>query len=171
MTKKGICLLVVSLVFLAAGTGYCGSREIARFPLDSLDGVITRDGVSLDTTIKVEGGGSLRVETNGPTVIRLFEVRGLNVDKARLAYRASVRTEKVKGKVYLEMWLRFQGQGEYFSRGLQNPLTGTNEWSTLETPFFLKKGDRPDMARLNLVVEGPGVIWIDDIRLICEPLK
>jgi hypothetical protein len=57
-----------------------------------------------------------------------------------------------------------------FSRALQAPLTGSNEWSTQSTPFLLRQGDNPDNAKLNLVVNGTGTVWIDDIRLIMAPL-
>ena len=63
------------------------------------------------------------------------------------------------------------GRGEYFSRDLGSPLTGTVDWSAEETPFFLKKGENPDNIKLNLVVEGKGTVWIDDIRLLRAPLK
>ena len=60
----------------------------------------------------------------------------------------------------------FPGKGEFFSRGLQNSLTGTTQWVTMETPFFLKKGETPDYVRLNLVINGKGTAWIDEIRLL-----
>jgi hypothetical protein len=36
---------------------------------------------------------------------------------------------------------------------------------TQETPFFLKKGENPNNVKLNLVIDGKGMVWIDDIRL------
>ena len=61
------------------------------------------------------------------------------------------------------MWCVFEGRGEYFSRGLDNPLTGTIEWTRRQIPFFLKAGENPDRLLLNLVVDGRGTVWIDDI--------
>jgi hypothetical protein len=60
-----------------------------------------------------------------PTVVRLYEVGDINIEGARLIYRARVRTEDVEGQVYLEMWCHFPGKGEFFSRGLKSPLSGT----------------------------------------------
>jgi hypothetical protein len=37
------------------------------------------------------------------------------------------------------------------------------------TPFFLEAGQKPDLIRLNLVVNGTGTVWIDDIRLLRQP--
>jgi hypothetical protein len=133
--------------------------------------VITRSGVELDTDISSDGGGSLRIAAAQPTTVRLFETGDLDVENARLSYQAKLRTENVRGKVYLEMWCRFPGKGEFFSRALDTALSGTVEWASQETPFFLKSGENPDNVRLNLVIEGSGTVWIDDIRLVQTALR
>jgi hypothetical protein len=145
--------------------------ELKSFPLDSLDGILTRTGIQLDKQNSSDGKGSLKIVASEPTTVRLFEVSGVEVDDARLVYRAKVRTEGVEGMVFLEMWCHFPGKGEFFSRGLQTPLTGTTNWTTEETPFFLKKGEKPDYVKLNLVIKGKGTAWIDDIRLLKGPLQ
>jgi hypothetical protein len=45
------------------------------------------------------------------------------------------------------------------------------DWVTQETPFFLKPGENPDNVKLNLVIEGKGTVWIDDISLVKGPLS
>jgi len=45
-------------------------------------------------------------------------------------------------------------------------LTGTTDWTTEETPFFLQKGENPSSVKLNLVINGKATVWIDDIRLL-----
>jgi hypothetical protein len=144
--------------------------EIQRFPIDNLQGIITRSDVQMDNQVSSDGNGSLRITATQPKVVRLFEAGDIDIESARLIYQAKVRTDNVEGQVYLEMWCHFAGKGEFFSRGLQNPLTGTNEWSTEEAPFFLKKGENPDNVKLNLIINGKGTVWIDDIRLLKEPL-
>jgi hypothetical protein len=69
------------------------------------------------------------------------------------------------------MWCYFPGKGEFFSRGLQTALTGSSDWTTQETFFFLKKGENPDNVKLNLVINGKGTAWIDDIHLLKGPLN
>jgi hypothetical protein len=64
------------------------------------------------------------------------------------------------------MWCRFPGKGEFFSRDLAHALTGSNDWASFETPFFLKKGEQPDLIKLNLVVKGTGKVWIKDIEVL-----
>jgi hypothetical protein len=141
--------------------------ELKRYPLDSLEGVIAQEGVELDKTISSDGHGSLKITADGPTVVRLFETGPITAENAPLIYQAKLRTEALAGQAYLEMWCRLPGVGEFFSRGLNNTLTGTADWTTVETPFFLKPGQgRPDNVRLNLVITGKGTVWIDDIRLL-----
>jgi hypothetical protein len=63
------------------------------------------------------------------------------------------------------MWCQVPGIGESFSRGLDNTISGSSGWATCQTPFFLKAGEKPDLIRLNLVVEGRGKVFIKDIEL------
>jgi hypothetical protein len=145
--------------------------ELKRFPIDNLDGIITQSGVEFDKEVSSDGKGSLKIVAAEPTVVRLFELGDIDIENARLIYQAKMHTEGVEGKVFLEMWCHFPGKGEFFSRGLQTPLTGTTNWTTEETPFFLKKGENPDNVKLNLVINGKGTAWIDDIRVLKGPLQ
>jgi hypothetical protein len=145
--------------------------ELKRFPIDSLEGIITQSGVQFDKEISSDGNGSLKILATEPTVVRLYELGDIDVENARLIYQAKVRTEGMEGQVYLEMWCHFPGKGEFFSRGLQTPLSGTTNWTSEETPFFLKEGENPDNVKLNLVVNGKGTAWIDDIRVLKGPLQ
>jgi hypothetical protein len=157
----------------ALGAAGCGSGEtlLRHYPADNLTDVISLSMVLIDTEVSDDGVSSLRVRTDRPSTVRLYETGDLDVENARLIYRARLRTEDVDGRVYLEMWCRFPGRGEFFSRALHQPLSGSNDWTSQETYFLLKKGENPDNIRLNLVVDGAGIVWIDDIRLMRGPLS
>jgi len=103
--------------------------------------------------------------------IHLFEVQDPGVEQCMLTYRAQLKTEGVERKAYLEMRCRLPGRGEFFSKGLHNAVTGTNEWTSYEIPFYLKQGQKPDLVKLDLTLEGTGTIWIKDIQLLQIPLK
>jgi hypothetical protein len=170
----GKCLVALAAILSLFVTG-CSQKpasavELKKFPLDSMEGVITQSGVQYDDKVASDGNGSLRITATGPVTVRLFEVSGLNVDNARLLYQAKLKTEGLSGQAFLEMWCHFPGKGEFFSRGLQNPLTGSVNWTTEETPFLLKKGERPDYVKLNIVINGSGTVWVDDVRLMKAPL-
>jgi len=180
--KKGAGIMMEKIIIFCLGITLCFSlaacskkpaqvTDLKMYPVDSLEAIITQSGVQFDKDISSDRKGSLRITATEPTIVRLFEVGDIDVENARLIYQAKVRTENVEGKVYLEMWCHFPGKGEFFSRGLQTPLTGTTEWTTEETPFFLQKGENPDNVKLNLVIDGKGTAWIDDIRLLKAPLQ
>ena len=84
--------------------------ELKRFPIDSMDGIITQSGVQIDKEVSSDGNGSLKITATAPTVIRLFETGDIDIENARLVYQARLRTEGVEGKVYLQMWCILQAK-------------------------------------------------------------
>lgn len=143
--------------------------ELAHFELNSLDGVLTRSNVAVDSAISSDGTASLKITASGPTTIHLLELGDLDVENAKVVYRAMLRSRKLSGRAYLEMRVHFKDGGEYFSRGLDRPITGTKSWMTAEIMFILEKGQNPDSVSLNLVIEGKGTVWIDDIVILKGP--
>ena len=164
-------LLFLATVACGQGQGTQAPVELKHFPLDSMEGVRAASGVSFDPAVTSDGQGSLQIEAAEPTTVPLFEVSDISIDNAALIYQANLQTEGLQGQTYLEMWVRFPEKGEYFSRGLDRPLSGTTSWATVATPFFLEEGQSPDLIRLNLVVNGKGKVWIDNIRLLRQPLR
>ncbi len=162
-----ICVVTV-LTLAGCARPVANGTELLYFPLDSTEGIIEPSAVQIDSQISSDGNGSLLITAPEPITVKLFEIGDIDIEDTTLIYRAKIRTEGVEGKVYLEMLCSFPGRGEYFSRGLQ-PLTGTKDWKTVETLFFLKKGENPDNVKLNLVIDGTGTVWIDDIKLLKAP--
>jgi len=139
---------------------------LAGFSLDSIEGVITRDGVEFDNAFSADGSGSLKITAAGDRVIQLFETGNLDAEDCILYYRAKIKTENLSGQAYLMMFCNFTGKGEFFSKGLGTVKSGNMNWSTAETVFFLKKRENPDNIKLQIVINGTGSVWIDDIKLI-----
>jgi hypothetical protein len=167
-----LCLVLTVVIFVSGCSKPSNTvMELKHYPIESLEGLITRTDVVIDKEITSDGNGSLRITANQPTTIRLYETGDIDVENARLTYQAKVRTRDIQRKVYLEMWCQFTGKGEFFSRDLSSPLSGTTDWSTQATPFFLKKGENPDNVKINLVIEGRGTVWIDDVRLLKGSLQ
>ncbi len=142
------------------------------YSLDSLDSILDQEEVAIDNNIFAEGSGSLKVEYTKPgtQTIRLFETGPISIDNRMLIYSAKIRVSEMGGKAYLEMLCHIPGSGEFFSRSIDQPVTQTT-WTPTHTPFRLETGYRPDNVKLNLVIEGPGTVWIDDIKLSSDPLK
>ena len=125
---------------------------------------ITQDGV----TVELNGW---RIDSRDKRTVRLFEVPVSGIEQCMLTYRVRMKTADVQGGAYLEMWCRFPRQGEFFSKGLHHSVKGTTDWASYETPFYLMKGQRPDLIKLNLVCEGAGTMWIKEIELLQTPLE
>ena len=176
-TRCLVLLVCVAMMLILVGCARQKQEvvELKAYSLDIPEGIITQSddltNLQIDPQVTTDGNGSLKIIATEAITVRLFEVGDLDIEDARLIYQAKLRTEEVEGQVYLEMWCHFPDKGEFFSRGLQMPLTGTTDWTTVETPFSLKKGENPDNVKLNLVIDGTGTAWIDDIRLLKGPLQ
>lgn len=169
--RKSLIILFGALLLLAACSKSQKSEILKSYPLDSADGVIDQTNVIFDPAVSADGKGSLRIEAHNDVTVQLFEVSGLTVDEAVIYYQAKVKTQKILGQAYLEMLCHFPGRGEYFSRGQMTLMSGTKDWTSQETPFTLQKGETPDIIKLNLVIVGSGIAWIDDIKLVKGELK
>jgi hypothetical protein len=172
-------VVIAALAMLLAGCSGSGEAggsagaetSIRAFSDEDLAAVEAQEGVSFDETIGGDGGGSLRIEALGPMVVRLFTVEDVDMEEATLIYRAKLRSEGLAGTAYPEMWCSFAELGDYFSRGVDSKISGDNDWTSRQTPFFLEKGQNPDAVQLNLVVDGTGTVWIDQVELLRAPLK
>ena len=136
------------------------ARTIKTF--GTTDQLITKDGITVDKD-------AWRINVAGNRTVRLFEIPNPAVEDCMLIYRAKLKSEKLEGKAYLEMWCRMPSGGEFFSKSLGNVVQGTTDWASYETPFFLKKGERPDLLKLNVVVEGKGTLWINGVEVLKGP--
>jgi serine/threonine protein kinase len=146
------------------------TTSIRHFPADDLAGVIEKGSVQFDSKVSADGRGALRIDSQKPNKLWLYQVDGLDIDNAAVLYRAKIKTQDFRGRVMLEMACRVAGRGEYFSRGVDRALTGTNDWTPLEIPFFLLKGQKLTTVNLWLALGGRGRVWIDDVQLLKRPL-
>ena len=142
------------------------AQELKKFSLDDAKWIGMQ--IKSDATIKTEGKSSIKITTLWPTSVCLGEVSGLNIENAKLIYKAKLKTD-LQGSAYLEMWVSVDG-GHYFSRGLDDQVQGKSDWKTVQTPFMFQKNQKPDKVTLNVVIKGIGTVWVDDIVISKEPL-
>jgi hypothetical protein len=164
--------LLAGAALVACDLGPGPPPDVALYAdgLDSPRSVAPQPGLRFDPEVSADGRGSFRVDaTGGRTVVRLADVTVEAPRLPRMAYRAKLRAESVAGRAYLEMWVRVKkggvDQGEFFSRALHSQLSGTSDWSTHEAPFAFQPDEEPTRAKLNVVIEGTGSVWIDAITL------
>ena len=138
-------------------------------PLRSFTGAektISRSDITAEA-----GSGGWRFSPKSAQTFRLFEVPAPGLEQCMITYRAEMKSEDLEGRGYLELWCRIPGRGEFFSKGLARPVRGSTGWASYEVPFYLKTGQRADMLKLNLTVEGAGIIWMKNIELLRTSLR
>ena len=160
-------LAIAVSAFLIASMPASAS-ETVKFNLDNAEALGTI--ISADQKIKFEGKGSIRISTKWPTTVCLGQIPEMNIENVRLVYQAKVKSKDLDGAAFLEMWCKV-GSGQYFSRGLTSTISGTKDWQTIRTVFVLNKGQKAQVVTLNLVVNGIGTVWVDDLQLSKQPLN
>jgi hypothetical protein len=158
-------LTIFALLTLAAGLSR--AEEVRKLPLD--DASVIGTTIQTDTQVKAEGKASIKITTQWPMTICLGEVARIDIENAKLVYKAKVKSD-LDGTAFLEMWAHVGG-GQYFSRGMNDVVSRKTDWKIIQTPFLFQKGQRPEKVTLNLVINGKGTVWIDDIVLSKEPLQ
>ena len=154
-------------VLLMLSTGLSRAEDLRKLSLD--DASVIGTTIQTDTQVKAEGKGSIKITTQRPTTICLGEVARLDIENAKLVYKAKVKSD-LDGTAYLEMWARVGGR-QYFSRGMNDVVSRKSEWKIIQTPFLFQKDQRPEKVTLNLVINGKGTVWIDEIVLSKQPLQ
>jgi hypothetical protein len=157
-------LIFAALAVVASSTH---ANDLKKLNLDDASAIGTT--IQTDTEVKVEGKSSIKIMTQWPTTICLGEVTGLDIEGAKLVYKAKVKSD-LEGAAFLEVWAHVGG-GQYFSRGMNSVVNQKTDWKMIQTPFLFQRGQKPDKLTLNLVINGKGTVWIDDIVLSKEPLK
>lgn len=162
-----LIILFVSIISILGCSKISKDGEVLKsYSIENSDGLLVQSNIEMDTQNFAEGKASLKISVDAPGTIPLYQIGDIDVEDAALVYRAQIKTENLQGQVYLEMWCSFGAKGNYFSRGIDNSLAGTNDWKTLSTTSSLNSGENPENVKLNLVVAGIGTVWIDDIKLI-----
>ncbi len=158
-------LMIFAVLALVASSTH--AEDLKKLNLDDASAIGTT--IQTDVYVKVEGKASIKITTRWPTIICLGEVASLDVENAKLLYKAKVKSD-LDGSAYLEMWAHVGG-GQYFSKGMNDVVSQKTDWKVIQTPFLFQKNQKPDKVTLNLVINGKGTVWIDDIVLSKEPLK
>jgi hypothetical protein len=149
-------------------------KVLATFPADELPPLAATAGnqagvtTTLDQAISADGKGSIKItySRNDDVEIILFPKELSGIDNSILWYEAAMKSEGTARKAYLAMWVNFPDGNRYFSRGLDQAFNGTQDWRRCRIPFLLKKGQVPVSVDMGVRFEGPGTVWLDDVRLV-----
>jgi hypothetical protein len=161
---KRSLIIFATLALVASSTR---AEDLKKLNLDDASAIGTT--IQTDAQVKAEGMSSIKITTQWPTTICLSEVKGPDIESAKLIYKAKVKSN-LEGTAFGEMWAHVGG-GQYFSRGMNDVVKQKTDWKTIQTPFLFQKGQKPDKVTLNVVINGKATVWIDDIVLSKEPFK
>ena len=145
-------LMIFALLALVASSTQ--AEDLKKLNLDDASAIGTT--IQTDTQVRAEGKSSIKITTQWPTTICLGEVTGLDIDGAKLVYKARVKSD-LEGTAFLEMWAHI-GDGQYFSRGMNDVVKQKTDWKVIQTPFLFQKGQKPDKVTLNVVINGKGTV-------------
>jgi len=168
-----VALFGAAVVYMLLGEPQHDDTLIAHFPVDSeadLDQNATEDAHAIDYTVSSDGNGSLRIDATRRQVVDLYRVWGDEIDLSfrQLVYEADVRTEGATGDVFLVMQagITTVPGGSMSVVGRDAAIRGTNDWTTLQAAAGNPGGSHLLEATLQLHIDGPGTVWIDNVKLI-----
>ena len=165
MQKNFLIPILLLVVLFISCNKQADRSELKYFSVDDLNEIINQSAVQFDNSTSSDGKGSIKIVAPAPVSVQLYIIDDVKVEDAQVIYEAKIKSEGLNGQAYLEMWCIFKNKGEFFSRGFDSVISGTTDWKTIRTVFNLQKGEMPDQIKLNVVVNGVGTIWIDDIHL------
>jgi hypothetical protein len=79
-----------------------------------------------------------------------------------LYYRGHLRSANLKGRTYFEIRCRVSDR-ELVAKGLDQAVSGTTAWVRQSIQIRLEKGKRAEDVALDVVVEGAGTVWVDNM--------
>ncbi len=157
------------LKFLKSLIGGVAAPKPAGPP--KLVGRLDANSIQLISSNAQWSNGELEVNVSAGETVRLCEFELKDLEQCMLGLRFQMSTRDVQNTVYPEIWVRVAGFGEAFSKGLQHKLKGTNEWTSVELPFYLRANQKADLLKLNLVFAGSGSATLKNIELYSTPLE
>jgi len=162
---------LLSLAFLVAVT--TGSAAPREYKWDELQ---KAGQVSGGTVMPPEPGSSfyrLKVAgSKGGGSVTVLTIDRPGITAPRYALSGQVRYEGIDGVGYLELWNHFPN-GQYFSRtlgetGPMQRLHGTSVWRSFTLPFDATGAPPPTRLVFNVVLPGPGIVYLGPVTLTEE---
>jgi hypothetical protein len=128
--------------------------------------------VALDPKVTSDGNGSIRIRAEQGAQITVADQGGFSVSYGNTFWcTIKVKGAGIQQRAYLEMWCEFGGTSRAFSKGLGQILQGDTEWKEVRLPMMINATGDLTLTRalVNVVVEGSGTVWVDQIRFSSEP--
>ena len=175
MTRITAALSVVVAIALPPAT-------VAEVVVDEIDWAsrapqLSAEGLRILSADNEAHFERLLVENPEPTAktvaILNLESPGVAASAHAYALVGQIRYAGVEGTAYLEMWSRFPGRGEVFSRTLSDggpaaKIEGSSDWRPFALALYMDGSTQagPEGLRVNVVLPGRGTVWLGPPRLV-----
>lgn len=153
------CLLASALV----AAPLAAADILGSFSCDDIAQVKTL--ISVDKQTTADGNGSIKVEAAQSALVTIADQKNLSVPKDNTLWcTLKVKCAGVKQRAYLEMWSEVAEGRRAFSKGLDQVLIGDSDWREIRLPMMVNADFTVSRALVNVVIEGPGTVWVDEIK-------
>ncbi|QIF00692.1 serine/threonine-protein kinase [Roseimicrobium sp. ORNL1] len=143
-------------------------QPVATQMCDTLNQVATK--VSVDHT--VTPNGAFKIEAPHGTILTVAEQKDIIVPPGgKLWCRAMMKSEGTPSSTltFLEVYKESTLGDRYFSRSTPGKMYGSWEWREVVVPVSISRNETLRKVLVNVSLDGPGTVWIKDIRLSHEP--
>jgi hypothetical protein len=146
--------------------------EIAHYPLNA-DAVPSGADAVFDRDVSQDGGGSLRVVTGEDGGrLRLYRIDDVGPVDGALLYTGFLKSQDLQGMAYFELWCHPADGNPAFVRGVARRVEKSSDWKPQELSFSQPETcTDPVSVELNVVIQGAGTVWIDNLRLWDVPVE
>ena len=146
---------------------------VASFAMNDTNGLLRsarKMSHEIDYQVTSDGNGSLRIDADRRALVDLYNVWGEEKDLGlqQIVYKAKLKTRDASGEVYLVMQAGFSGapEGSMPVVGKTQSITGTTDWTPMEIKAGNPIGSKLLESTLQVHIDGPGTVWIDDVALV-----
>ena len=171
----GVVLVIMAVLSIAVlGFFFRGRRQAWKPPERSGPATSIRTINSRDVPSSPNAswrGDELEVRSEREGTVNLFNVPLPDLEQQVILYRFRLKAESLKSAVFGEMWCHVAGKGKFFSKGLDQKVSTTDEWHVIEIPFYLGRGQQANLLNLNLVFGGSGTVRLKEIEIQSAPVK
>lgn len=166
MGNMRIFVVVLGALTLA-GAGHAAELASLTFPATYRPATV----IVTEALSSPAGNRVLRIEAPHSALICLGEQAGLQVKNEVIWYQARLKVAGASGGgAFLEMWCESADGKRFFSRGLDQMVKGDADWTEVRIPMRVDQGVEVVRVIMNVVLDGPGKLWVADVRLSSEPL-
>lgn len=121
--------------------------------------------ISIDKETTADGNGSIKVEAAQNAVVTIADQKNLSVSRDNTLWcTLRVKCAGVKQRAHLEMWCEVADGKRAFSKGLDQLLIGDSDWREIRLPMMVNGDFTVSRALVNVVIEGPGTVWVDEVK-------